>query len=84
MKNLLSRLFLLMITGIFPLTSQATSIQLKDVHVGNLTKEYQQWFMKEFPKGFMAVYQDKAFVITKEGKPTILGPMDIKAKKNGF
>lgn len=32
----------------------------------------KEWFNKEFPRSYMAIYVDKAFVITKEKKPFIL------------
>ncbi len=80
MRNFFLRLTLI-ITAILPFIVGAASIDFKEVTIADLTKKYQPWFIKEFPKGFMAVYHDKTFVITKEGKPTILGPTNTKDKQ---
>lgn len=65
-----------------PSTAQQkpNQVNFKNISTQTLTEGNQAWFMKAFPRSFMSVYTNKTFVITKQNKPTVLGPKN-KADK---
>lgn len=80
MKKNILKLILILIIGLSSCVSQAAIINFAEVTTQDLTKADEAWFIKEFPRSFMAVYQNKTFVITKDEKPLLLGPNNIDEK----
>lgn len=80
MKKHILKLFLILIVGLSSCISQATIINFAEITTQTLTKADEAWFMKEFPRSFMAVYQNKTFIITKDEKPMLLGPSNTNEK----
>jgi ribosomal protein S18 acetylase RimI-like enzyme len=80
MKRTLMNLFFIFAISL-SLFAQANQVNLaSDITTVPLTKESESWFIQEFPKSFMSVYQNKTFIITNNGKPVILGPKDTEIK----
>lgn len=78
---LLNALFIITVCLSSLVNANTTGINLAgDITTTPLTQTKESWFIKEFTRSFLSVYQNKTFVITQDKKPVLLGPQDITQK----
>lgn len=81
MKQFTLKLFSIFLISLMAFVVQASTIPLSEVKTRDLTSQQQAWFMKEFPRSYMSVYDSKTFLITKDDKAIVLGPENSKDKE---